>query len=626
MENDRKKPLTDLKELLAEHIDEKRDNKMLIIFGQPGIGKSTLITWIMANFNDRINEIFVYKFASDLGNVDWKNDRISNRILDEIGLKSNDLNGKILILDGFDEVGIESNRRRDILDNLYDDWIYDRTIDNFSLIIICRENYVQRFAMLKCKYITLQPWDEVQIKSFCSVFQEKTKSSISDGTLKKLFKSKDILGIPLILYMVLALDISIEEEGSIVDIYDKIFSLDGGIYDRCIDNKSFADKHRIGKIKRQIHQMSREIAIWIFENNPDKAYIPQEEYKKICDKIKQDTDQKDIDQDFVIGNFFELKYCEGEKGDELYFIHRSIYEYFVAESIYSSIENSIKNLSDESQEELAGNIAVYLKQGEITQTIGDYLQNKIVGLYNQLSAEKKNRFYDWWELTVAKIIKNGMFYYVNNLPKYKNYLSKEIKCFINLIDMSRIVSRICGEKYIMNKVDRKVLERYIKFALIEYKTLQRDQENSKELDLSNMCLKGVDLGDIDLMGVNFSYVDFSGTNLVGMDFSNLEFRGTNFQQANLSYVDFSKSFLVGANLQEANLIGTNLEEAYMINICLDRAIFCNTEIEGTYWYKEDIENICSNLHGVEFSYILVKDGDSKKKIFKEEFFEFPYII
>jgi len=52
--------------------------------------------------------------------------------------------------------------------------------------------------------------------------EEKTKNNISDGTLKKLLENKSILGIPLILYMVLALNISIEEEGSIVDVYDKI--------------------------------------------------------------------------------------------------------------------------------------------------------------------------------------------------------------------------------------------------------------------------------------------------------------------------------------------------------------------------------------------------------------------
>ena len=246
---DNEEPLTDLKELLSEYIIEKRNNKMLLIFGQPGVGKSTLITWITVNFADKINDILVYKFASDLRNTDWQNGRISNKVLEKLSLNHSDLNGKTLIIDGFDEGSIEPNRRRDILDNLYGDWIYSKTIDNFSLIITCRENYVSQFAILKCKYITLQPWDEIQIKSFCNIFQEKTKNIVFMETIERLLENKEILGIPLILYMVLALNIDIEKEGSIVDVYDKIFSLEGGVYDRCIDNKMFEDKHRIGDVK-----------------------------------------------------------------------------------------------------------------------------------------------------------------------------------------------------------------------------------------------------------------------------------------------------------------------------------------------------------------------------------------
>lgn len=75
------------------------------------------------------------------------------------------------------------------------------------------------------------------------------------------------------------------------------------------------------------------------------------------------------------------RHCEGIETEELYFVHRTIYEYFVVETIYSSIENAMEELSDKSQEELAGNIAVYLKKGWITKTIGGYFKWKIMKFY-----------------------------------------------------------------------------------------------------------------------------------------------------------------------------------------------------------------------------------------------------
>lgn len=596
-DNDRNKPLTDLKELLVEHIDEKRDNKMLMIFGQPGIGKSTLITWIVANFNDRINDILVYKFASDFGNVDWQNDRISNRVLDEIGLSCNDLNGKVMIFDGFDEVSIERDRRRDILDSLYGDWIYNGTIDNFSLIITCRENYVQRFAILKCKYITLQPWSEMQIKSFCSIFQEKTKKGISESTLKKLLENKGILGIPLILYMVLALNISIEKEGSIVDVYDKIFSLEGGIYDRCIDNKYFADKHRIAKIKEQIHQISREFALWMFENNPDKAYIPQKEYGKICHNIMKNfiNRDEDLEENFLIGNFFELKHCEGKESKQIYFVHRSIYEYFVAETIFSSIEKSMKNLSDESQKELASNIAVYLKQGEITNTIGEYLKYKIISLFNQLNMEKREYFYAWWESVVDKMLNNGMFYYVHpTVSYYKNIISKECQCFANILTILRLLLSVSKQKYMLENVSSNILEKYIKHYMVDNdfcmrkgidkvlsveevkKLLSTDKKN--EIMLQEGCGKIIDHPSTsyifheelqELLGI-MNKLDLSQMNLQRIDFRDINVRKINLE---------------GANLEEAIIDETDVK--YLENIYnLESTLVCYTLTKEIITYKE----------------------------------------
>lgn len=153
--------------------------------------------------------------------------------------------------------------------------------------------------------------------------------------------------------MTLALDISIDNESSIVDIYDKIFSTNNGsIYNRCIDNKNYGDKHRISILKEQIHQISRDIAMWMFENRPFEAVIPKIEYDKICgnniNRIKFNQ------QDVAIGNYFELvHHTDGMGGQEICFIHRSIYEYFIVDAIFSNIEEYMLELTEENKEKVA---------------------------------------------------------------------------------------------------------------------------------------------------------------------------------------------------------------------------------------------------------------------------------
>lgn len=561
---DNKKISYDLKGLLAEYIEESKGNKIrtLLILGHPGIGKSTLITWIIANFYNRKSDILVYQFASDLKNIDWncttKNYMYWDEILKVLGFTYASLYGKILIFDGFDEINVRANRI-DILNKLLSKEIRDLSV-GFSLIITCRENYIYGINKIKYKYITLQAWDARQVKNFCNVYSEKSESVVSKQAIVNIINNIEILGIPLILYMVLALGISVEKETSIVDIYDKIFSLEGGIYDRCIDNKSFADPHWIGELKQQIHQISRKIAIWIFENNQAEAYIPKSEYQKICNSIIQEDNQEkeDFQKDFMIGNYFRLvKHCEGLESEKLYFVHRSIYEYFVAETIYSSIEKAMIKLTEESEKEFSGNISFYLKQGLITKNIGMYLQYKILKLFNSFDVDKKKCFYQWWEDAVQKMINNGMFFYTDEkIQKYKNIIDKEIQCFYNLVKILRIlVNSTSTKKYILENVDKTRLEKYIRFRL----TVCRMEERygTEIFSLGNISLVGINLSGVDFTCANLDDANLCEAILVGANFEGMCMQRTNFRGADLSNANLKNVNLIGADLYEADLHGVN---------------------------------------------------------------------
>lgn len=548
------KPLTDLKELLAEYIGKNNEKQMLLILGQPGIGKSTLITWITANLISHNDDVLVYQFSSDLGNIDErykKNGGFLDNILMSLDLTFGALEGKTLILDGFDEIGVGSDRV-EILNHLYRELIEIRPTVNFKLIITCRENYIQQVSRIKCNYITLQPWEEDQIRSFCNKYGERIKNHISIETIGSILKSKEILGIPLILYMVLALDIKLEEDGSIVDVYDQIFSLeDGGIYDRCIKNINYGGPHRIKVIKEQIHLISEKIALWMFENEPDKAFIPKKEYERICDDITQKYTQNnyDIKNDFLIGNYFRLvKHCEGLETEELYFAHRTIYEYFVAEYIYVSITNVI--IPSCSVERLAGIFGKILKGNFLNKRIIDFLKIKINNSELTYAFGIVNK-------TFRVMLRDGMTFYTKE--NYRNVIVCEKKVFANMLEIMHLWE-----------------DHYLKFDIVSY--INIINVNNYSLNLKRVDLSGFNLSDSDL-----SYADLSHAFLID---SNLN--RANLDEANLSGADLSRANLKGTSLNGANLNGANLDGANLVGANLNRVVFINVSFYKTIFDENNI--------------------------------------
>ena len=541
-DNDDKEPSTDLKELISEYINEKRD-KMLLILGQPGIGKSTLITWIVANFVSKKDDILVYQFASDLRNIDWncttENYMYWTEILKELELTYDKIDGKILIFDGFDEISVRINRI-DILNKLLSREIKGLH-SKFSLIITCRENCIYGLNRIKYNYITLKPWNIKQIESFCKIYSDRVKCTISKKTMENIVKNWEILGIPLILYMVLALNISIEKEGSIVGVYDKIFALDGGIYDRCINNKNFADKHRIAEIKGQIHQISRDIAIWMFENNSEKAYIPKGMYQKICDNVMQKQEQKneDIQHDFLIGNYFKLvKHCEGIETEQLYFVHRTIYEYFVAETIINDIENALNT----SKESVASVLGKLLKSNRLSILQLDYLKYRIL-------KSRLNDKFDYIYGSFILMIENGMTYYTKKF--YKNIIERESTVFVNMLDIMHLWDNIhlklevsiCD--YLVCNIQEKVnLSNAILNHTYDYDGIKILRGVSlKRAYLPNADLRGADLRQVNFTSANLEHADLRKASLRRTDFRYANLRGADLREAQVDWIDLSSAEL-----------------------------------------------------------------------------------
>lgn len=658
-------------------------SRMLLVLGQPGMGKSTMITWLLDWYSKKPDEdkkeILVYRFT-DL-NIDWscnpfeeekRNECIDCDILKCLNMKKQDLNGKILIMDGFDEVAV-GNNRAEILNCLYNAWARDYHIKDFSLLITCRENYIEDLSQLYFPYISLQPWNEAQIGNFCKsygkyAYGKQAELRISREAIEKMKKMRNIFGIPILLYMTLALEIKVRDESSIVEVYDQIFDLEtGGLYDRCLKRNillSYDGVHRIAEIKKQIHQFSRKISVWMFENNPEEAAIPKNEYEKIRDEIfeKNDGVEKLYKKDVLIGNYFRMIHCYvGVDTEKLTFVHRSIYEYFVVETISSEIKEVVAEMTEKSQERLAAVLGYRLKKGRIDYTIGQYLKVKVSTL---ISEEKKNHFYIWLEETVGKMLNAGMLYYTNkNINEYKNVIEKELICFLNLLDILRLLLDFSVQKYILQNVDSNQIALYIKY-LIVFKGIR----TITRMDLSRVSLAGANLNGVNLNGVNLNSSDLREAKLSRADLRGVELRGadlkgarlrdakligaklskTNLRKSDLREADLSKVDLRESDLREADLRGVNLEETNLgesdlreanldganlrqVNLSmadLSKASLCEANLEGANLRGVNLQgaNLCeADLRLVRFSKADLTQADLENSKWSQESIDYFYI-
>lgn len=444
---------------------------------------------------------------------------------------------------------IYSDRER-ILNNLNQELKKLNTFKSFSLIITCRENYIYKLQNIKCEYIVLQAWKETQIETFCSTYWGKCKKALLESKIQKIRENKEIFGIPLILYMILAFDIAIENSSSIVDVYDQVFSLENGvIYDRCYDSE-----HRINlpEVKEHICRISQKMAFWMFENNADKAFISQEKFKEICDNEMSEYGEKgkEIQSDVLIGNFFKLNHCEGKGTDELQFVHRSIYEYFVVLYFFESLNDLT------SKEEIAGKFGELLKDGYLSEQILKFLKIKF-------DCMKQYNLFDIIKEVFQIMLRDGMIYHAKK--PYTYAIEREMNIFSNMLKIVQLWNPILG------KLDRRIA------VYLQY--------NQSKLDLRGLEFGNIDLPMVYLSEANLNKANLNGANLRGAYLSSANLRGAhlfgvNLTEANLRGADLRGAYLNGANLRGANLKGANLEGAYLRGTYLREAYLNSADLRG----------------------------------------------
>lgn len=537
--------------------------KPMLILADAGMGKSSLVSYICSKCPQN-NNVIVLKFA-DLTTSSLENNILAS-VLDELNCKIEDLKDKRLIIDGFDESEFTTDKNR-LLSNFF----YNcQNITGLKVLVTSRVNYVDCKKFTNCKLYYVQFMNEEQIDTMSRAYFTTSKElpfRISNGS------NNEIIGVPLILYMIMSLKIHVEEDVGICELYEKIFAFDGGIYDRMTmeDTDGYSEGvHRIAFYdpKKEVHLISQLIAFAMFEN--ESLLLSSDKYMDIVKGVS-----KDRMEDFAISNYYYIE----SSSNTLSFCHKSIFEYFVAEYIFNTI-SSCKEV-----DKIAEKIAYLSKKSLFNQEILRFLRYKI-----EKKSYNNEDIYMIFESVVNQMIQNGMTYYLEK--NIADILKTESLIFRNIFELLDLF--------------------YIRAPNIKLKSINVTTQFLSQLNNRvdyTLNLKNCLLQDLNLDNKNyFTNLDVSDSELKGSSFNNTNIHNTSFKSSKIVNVTMRQAYLRECSFASStveNFDGqeTTFESCDFTNVVISKSDFSKADLSFADFSNailSDINFDQSVLHRINF--------------------------
>lgn len=446
-----------LEQILEKFMQYTRTSTMLIT-GVPGMGKTTITSWL-ANKYETDDNVIILRFR------DWERKELKQGLLkaiyEKLECKKKDLENRIIILDGFDEIKV-----LDIRGSVLSEFVSElKDYENLKCIITSRLAYIDAhyFQIV----IELYEFDIDEVGRF---YKKITGRRLDKK--EKIESNLKVLGIPVILYMAIMSDIDISENPTKPELYGCIFAEKGGIFDKFSDGETQYEAgeqvmRKLENIRKYLEFLS-DTAFKMFE----KGELQLE--RNECKDIKLEFKKKEVSVlDFPIKHLFENTEVIIE------FIHKTIYEYFVSEHIFCGLESTI--VKNGSREELAGVLGRVLKRDILSHEILEFLKYKITDTYDAV----KEAF--------QLMLQDGMTYYTREY--YKNVIECEMNVFANMLETVHLFGNSKLYKF-DNKIGRSVkYNRYFRLNLnmVILSEMDLSEANLRGADLSEACLSEADL-------------------------------------------------------------------------------------------------------------------------------------
>lgn len=478
----------------------------LLIIGKPGSGKTTLISYFLATYgNDYPIVVLNGK------NMDLKDH-------EKYPKKYSELSQKILIIDDIDQIQFYLNiSTANILEFLYE------CKNNNIRLLVTSSNKNLPFDWMKLFYTAiLDDFTEKQIEDFFTKLSRALEPSNYEYIMKNISSWKNQiqnLNNPLILTLFFSII-------SKIDIK------------RC---ESSFDLFR---------------ALITYNLTPEE----QEFYSYVASQIfiKRTHYLQELSPNSKINHFTFLKI---EANNQISFIHKAIYEYFLAKWLYDKL------ITPEDYYDYKN--ILLLSHADLSY---ECLYN-IQFFLSEYSNEIKNKlFYNWVKLLSFLLYpeyQNFKFHLLSKLEN-QNIIEAEVHIFYNVFEICQILMQVCLLKKLPLRDDPDVIinfKKYIAFHSVS----------------SNQC-------SLNLSNIDLSEFDFQGLNLKGANFENSILNGANFSNCNLAYANFKGADIKNACFRDSILTFTDLSYANLSESTLQNAKMDYSKLEATNFHMCDLSN------------------------------------
>lgn len=590
-----------------EFINSDTESFMLVL-GNPGLGKSSLFCHWANVFSSFNNAIFIRMRDLD---VTIALQSLLSAIKVYLKCNINDLENRIIFLDGYDELRVD-NKHYDLFLDMVPEI---RAINNLKVVMSSRENYIDIDKLEFAKdfpnivVIELVPFKKKQMLEYIDNYQNIVGTDKYE--LYKQFENLNIdfnvFGIPFILYLVCSSDsINIKSVRNLYDIYSKVFAFNGGLYDRIYEGDNRLEYN--SKRKNELIAVSREIAYLMFQENNLSLNL-ESANNLLVDKFPSRVN------DYAIGNYYEIDH------NTISFVHKTFQEYFLCAYIVKRLEEifntyiSTKNKDSLSKEILdlfqCQNYLYKRLEEEIIYHIhsNNLIKPEYVSIFDDNIANIFDSYFTKYDAKPETVY--NLRYY-----KYQN-------CFLSICKIANI---IIGNSWCKNLSNNKSFILYLKTK--QYVNIDISGLNITNEDLSgiyfrrnisfssfnhnNMCridirkshianceFKEITLNSTFAIKANFNNtkfytVDFSLVNLEKSRFENCVFNDSLFDVTKMNSAFLRKSKLNRVQVLNTNFFYTILRKVDLINVTFDSSILQETCFEAVSFEKVVFSNCIFN--------------------------------